>query len=128
MPKDCQVCGGSGTLWRDDDYYTCLRCEGDGWDTPLDGCCDCGKDHEEDVPTCSLAAAVPQVPQRRKALPRGLLRSGTSVGTRTLGTLHVDWREWCSPYTYYGDSRPSSEPQPQPQPHGIAGAEPLEQR
>src|SRR5712691_4332220 len=29
--------------------------------------------------TCSLAAAAPQAPQRRKGLPRGLLCSGTSV-------------------------------------------------
>jgi A2L zinc ribbon domain len=50
MPNPCRVCGGSGQVWRNDDYYTCLRCEGDGWDTPLEGCCDCGDDYEEDEP------------------------------------------------------------------------------
>ena len=37
-------------MWRGDDYYTCERCEGDGWDTPLEGCCDGGNDCEEDEP------------------------------------------------------------------------------
>jgi hypothetical protein len=50
MPNPCRLCGGGGQVWKGDDYYTCLRCEGDGWDTPLEGCCDCGEEHEEDEP------------------------------------------------------------------------------
>ena len=45
MPKPCRVCGGAGQMWKDTDYFTCERCEGDGWDTPLEGCCG---DHDEE--------------------------------------------------------------------------------
>jgi len=52
MPNPCRVCGGGGQIWKGDAYYTCERCEGEGWDTPLEGCCgDCGEDHEEDDAT-----------------------------------------------------------------------------
>ncbi len=50
MPDPCRVCGGSGTVWRDDEPYTCIRCEGTGWDTLLEGCCDCGEEHEPEPP------------------------------------------------------------------------------
>jgi hypothetical protein len=46
MPEVCRECGGMGIVWRDGEF-TCQRCEGDGWDTPLEGCCDdCGEEEE----------------------------------------------------------------------------------
>jgi len=47
MPDPCRLCGGPGTGWKGDDYYTCIRCEGTGWDTLLEGC-GCDDDEQED--------------------------------------------------------------------------------
>jgi len=48
MPNPCRVCGGLGDVWRNNEPFTCQRCEGTGWDTLLDGCCDCGEDCDEE--------------------------------------------------------------------------------